>query len=267
MDTLRFASLGSGSSGNSYYIGNQSFGILIDAGVGVRKIRKSLRSIGLDFHNIWGVFVTHDHADHIKAVGSLGEIHHIPIYATKKTHEGINRNYIVTQKLVSSVRHIEVGETTQVGEFLIKSFPVSHDASEAVGYSISYKGKVFTIATDLGYINDMAEEALINSDMIIIEANHDEKMLWNSSYPYYLKERIVADTGHLSNRQAAEFIKKNYTKRWKYIFLCHLSKDNNRPELALLEIENSLAEEGIKHQENTRIVPLERLKMSEVFAI
>lgn len=144
MDKLRFASFGSGSSGNSYFIGNHSFGILIDAGVGVRKTRRFLRSMGLDFHHIWGVFVTHDHTDHIKAVGILGEKHHIPIYATQKVHEGINRNYMVTQKLSSSVRMIEIGETVQIGEFLVKSFPVSHDASESVGYSINYRDKKLT---------------------------------------------------------------------------------------------------------------------------
>ena len=102
MDRLRFQSLASGSSGNCYFIGNASYGFLIDAGIGVRTIRKCLRNIGLDFRNIWGVFVTHDHADNIKAVGTLGERYKVPVYATRMTHEGIKRSYCLTEQLYES---------------------------------------------------------------------------------------------------------------------------------------------------------------------
>ena len=97
MDRLRFRSLASGSSGNCYFLGNASYGILIDAGVGVRNTRKFLKTMGLDYYNIWGIFVTHDHADHIKAVGAIGEKFNVPVYTTREIHEGINRNYCVTQ--------------------------------------------------------------------------------------------------------------------------------------------------------------------------
>ena len=139
MDKLRFQSFGSGSSGNCYYIGNGSNGLLIDAGLGVRSIRKYLRNLGLDFQDIWGVFVTHDHADHIKAVGPIGEKHRVPIYATREIHEGIHRSYCVTEKLYSSKKYIEKGESVQVGEFKVTSFPVSHDATDNVGYTIEYR--------------------------------------------------------------------------------------------------------------------------------
>lgn len=122
MDRLRFQSLASGSSGNCYFIGNASYGFLIDAGIGVRTIRKCLRNIGLDFRNIWGVFVTHDHADHIKAVGALGERYKVPVYATRMTHEGIKRSYCVTEKLYESKRFIEKFETIELGDFKVTAF-------------------------------------------------------------------------------------------------------------------------------------------------
>ncbi len=265
MDRLRFRSLASGSSGNCYFLGNASYGILIDAGVGVRSTRKFLKTMGLDFHNIWGVFITHDHADHIKAAGVIGEKHHVPIYSTREIHNGINRNYCVTQKLSSSQKFIEVGQEVRIGDFTVKAFPVSHDASDAVGYSVEYKGKTFTFATDLGFVGDEASEHLTNSDCIVLEANYDEFMLANGPYPLYLQERIKANTGHLCNMQTAEFLAEKYTDRWKYVFLCHLSKENNMPELAYATIVEHLKSQEIAFEEKTEIVPLERMEPSKMY--
>jgi len=196
MNKLQFQSFGSGSSGNCYYIGNASSGILIDAGLSVRSIRKNLRNIGLEFENIWGVFVTHDHADHIKAVGPLGEKYHIPIYSTRQVHEGIQRSYCVTEKLYTSRKFIEKGETLELGDFKITAFPVSHDSTDCVGYTIEYKEKRFTFATDLGFIGEEAALHLSQADYLVLEANYDEQMLMQGAYPIHLKNRIIAKTGH-----------------------------------------------------------------------
>ena len=232
MDKLQFQSFGSGSSGNCYYIGNASSGILIDAGIGVRSIRRNLRNIGLDFENIWGIFVTHDHADHIKAVGPLGEKHRIPIYSTRQVHEGIQRSYCVTEKLYSSRKLIEKNETLELGDFKITAFHVSHDSTDCVGYTVEYKEKRFTFATDLGYIGEEAVSQLMQADYLVLEANYDEQMLLQGSYPVHLKNRIIAKTGHLSNDQAGRFLAENYNERMQHIFLCHLSRENNLPEVA-----------------------------------
>jgi len=265
MDKLRFQSLGSGSSGNCYFIGNAAFGILIDAGIGVRTIRKNLRNIGLDFENIWGVFVTHDHADHIKAVGSLGEKHKVPVYATRKTHEGIYRSYCVTEKLYNSRKFIEKNETVELGDFKITSFAVSHDASDSVGYTVEYKEKRFTFATDLGYIGDEASEHLRQADFMVLEANYDTQMLDAGAYPLHLKNRIKAPTGHLSNDQAGEFLAQNYNDRMKYVFLCHLSRENNMPEIAYTTVGNYLSEKNIKPGKDIEIITLERYIPSELY--
>lgn len=267
MNRLRFRSLASGSSGNCYFIGNATYGILIDAGVGVRSIKHFLKAMGLDFSDIWGVFVTHDHSDHIQSVGILGEKYHIPIYATRNVHEGINRNYRVTQKLSSSQRFIEVGQEVEIGELKVIAFGVSHDASESVGYSVEYCGKTVTFATDLGVIGEEAASYLIKSDSMIIEANYDEFMLENGPYPLMLQARIKSETGHLCNTQTADFIAENYSERWKYIFLCHLSKENNNPEMAQAAIADKMKDSMIDFEGKTEIIPLERLKPSEMYFI
>lgn len=267
MDKFRFQSFGSGSSGNCYFIGNASRGILIDAGIGVRSIRKYLRNIGVEFENIWGVFVTHDHADHIKAVGPLGEKHRIPIYSTRQVHEGIQRSYCVTEKLYSSRKFIEKNETVEVGDFRITAFSVSHDSTDSVGYTVEYKEKRFTFATDLGFVGEEATVHLKQADYIVLEANYDEQKLMTGPYPVHLKKRVAADTGHLSNDQAGQFLSEYYNERMQYIFLCHLSKENNMPELAYTTIQNYLEDKQIVVGTHVQLITLDRLTPSELYVL
>jgi len=265
MDKLRFLSLASGSSGNCYFIGNASNGILIDAGIGVRAIRKSLRTIGLDLENIWAIFVTHDHADHIKTVGVLGEKYHIPIYSTRKVHEGIQRSYSVTEKLFASKKYIEKQETVQLGDFKVTAFPVSHDATDNVGYTVEYKEKRFTFATDLGFVGEEAAAHIIQADYLVLEANYDEQMLLNGSYPLHLKNRIASETGHLSNDQCGLFLAENYNERLQHIFLCHLSRENNLPEIAYTTIQHHLESRQLIVGKDVQLITLDRLTPSELY--
>ena len=181
MDRLRFFSMGSGSSGNCYYIGTASYGFLIDAGVAVRTVKRELKEHGLSFENIWGIFITHDHTDHIKAVGVLGEKYHIPVYVTAEMHKGINRNYRVTEKLVSAHKFYKKGDNIVIRDFTIQAFPVSHDASDCVGYSFIYGNQRFVIATDLGFIGKEAADHIVRANYLVIEANYDD----NSSIAFY----------------------------------------------------------------------------------
>lgn len=265
MDRLRFQSFGSGSSGNCYYIGNASKGLLFDAGISVRSIRKNLRNMGLDFENIWGVFVTHDHADHIKSVGTLGEKYHVPVYSTQKVHEGIQKSYVVTEKLYASKKFIEKGETLQIGEFKVTVFPVSHDATDSVGFTVEYNEKRFTFATDLGYIDQEVSKQLEKADYILLEANYDEQMLLKGPYPLHLKKRIIAEKGHLSNDQAGLFLAENYNERLQYVFLCHLSAENNLPEIAYTTVQNHFYEKQIVVGKDLELITLDRLNPSELY--
>ncbi|MCQ2329577.1 MAG: MBL fold metallo-hydrolase [Paludibacteraceae bacterium] len=263
MDSLIFFSMGSGSSGNCYYIGTCDWGILIDAGIPVRAIKRGLRQHGLGFNNIWGVIVTHDHTDHIKSVGVLGEILHLPVYVTREMYNGINHNYRVTEKL-NSAQFYKKGEHFQIKDFDIQSFPVSHDASDSVGFTISYKNKRFVIATDLGFIGKEAAEHISRANFLVIEANYDETMLKNGPYPYPLKERVRSHLGHMCNDQTAQFVAANANAELSHIFLCHLSNENNTPQIAYETVHKALTEKGI---EVKLLLPLPRTAITDIFTL
>jgi phosphoribosyl 1,2-cyclic phosphodiesterase len=259
MDKLRFFSLGSGSSGNCYFFGNAMQGILVDAGIGSRIIRKALKQEGYEMDQVLGVFVTHDHQDHIKSVGTLAERYNIPVYATQKAHEGMERSYGMTQKLsTSSRRYLENGECVELGDFKVESFPVSHDGSDNAGFFIRYKSHGILLATDLGCVNLHLEKFMRESDIVVFESNYDPSMLRDGGYPYHLKQRITSETGHLSNHTAGAFLSEHWHEELKHIFLCHLSKDNNHPELAFKTVEDYFQQKGLKHGEDVTIVSLKR---------
>jgi phosphoribosyl 1,2-cyclic phosphodiesterase len=260
-------SLASGSSGNCYYLGYGDHGILVDAGIGIRTIKKRLKDADIPMQSIRGVFVTHDHTDHIKAVGHLGENLHIPIYATALTHEGINRSYCVTEKLHDSVRYMEKEEPVQCGPFRITSFEVPHDSTDNVGYSIEINGRFFSFATDLGEITPLAARYISKANYLILEANYDEEMLRMGPYPAYLKQRISGRNGHLSNSAAADFLAEIITEALQYVWLCHLSEDNNHPELACKTIECKLRSKGIVVGKDVQLFALKRNTPSELYAL
>ncbi len=258
MDKLRFLSIGSGSSGNCYYFGDNTHGILIDAGIAARTVRRALRSIGTDFDRILGVFISHDHVDHIKSIGTLGEMFNLPVYATPKTHCGIDRSWSVTHKLSSSRRNLVIGCETKVGEFGVTPYEVSHDASESVCFQIEYRSHKILVATDLGCSNDDVCRLIRQSDIVILEANYDNEMLKNGPYPYYLKQRIISESGHLCNEETARLLAENWHEGLSHIYLCHLSKDNNLPHTAMDTVESHLKESGIDIGQGVRIEPLNR---------
>ena len=260
---IKFLSLASGSSGNCYYLGTETYGILIDAGIGVRTIKKVLKEYGLNFEQIQAVLVTHDHADHIKAVGTLGEKYGIPIYATPETHKGINKSYCMTEKLSTSVRHLYKETPLELKDFKITPFEVPHDGTDNVGYCIEIDGKVFSFLTDMGYITPIAAKYICKAHYLIIEANYDEEMLRMGPYPKYLKERITSEIGHMCNKDTAEFLAENIHEGLKYIWLCHLSKDNNHPELAYKTVEFILRGKGICVGKDVQLAALKRNTPSE----
>ena len=264
---LIFRSFASGSSGNCYFLGTSSWGILIDAGISARSIQRYLREMGLDYANIMGVLITHDHADHIRAVGTLGERVHLPIYSTRAIHDGIDRNYGVREKLRTSQRYFEKGVEWVLNGMRINTFGISHDSTECVGYVIDYLGQRVLIATDCGQTNLTMESYLSTANHVIIEANHDEQMLLNGPYPTYLKERILSPKGHQSNVTCGRLLAKNWNPDMRNVFLCHLSHENNDPNVAMDTIKDILLDEGIMPSEDLFLTPLERLKPSPVYIL
>lgn len=246
-DKFSFFSLGSGSCGNCYYLGNSHYGILVDAGIGPRIIKKRLAEYGIDFSGIYALLVTHDHYDHIKSAGYLSEKLNIPVYATEKVHRGI-RNCPLIKNIINgpTKRIIEKGEPFQIEDFRITAFDVPHDSSDNAGYFFEFGNQRLTLATDIGTITDEVAYYACKANHLVIESNYDEEMLLNGRYPYYLKQRISNGSGHLSNRQTAEFLANNYSSDLRNIWLCHLSGDNNHPDLAYETVKNELIRKGIE---------------------
>ncbi|SHE34640.1 Phosphoribosyl 1,2-cyclic phosphodiesterase [Bacteroides luti] len=262
---IKFISLASGSSGNCYYLGTDKHGILIDAGIGIRTIKKELKEINVSLSNVCAVFITHDHADHIKAVGHLGEKYNIPVYSTKEIHEGINKSYCMTEKLSTSVHYINKDEPMKIDEFKISAFEVPHDGTDNVGYCIEIGDKIFSFLTDLGHITETAAHYICKANYLILEANYDLEMLRMGPYPKYLKERISGPNGHMSNTDTAEFLAENINENLKYIWLCHLSKDNNHPELAYKTVEWKLKSKGVIVGKDVQLIALKRSSPSDFY--
>lgn len=258
----KLLSLSSGSSGNCYYLGTSQYGILIDAGIGVRTIKKNLRDYGVAMETIVGVLVTHDHADHIKSVGGLACKLNIPIYATQTVHEGIERSRCTDTSIAGARRIIEKEKEFEIKDFEITAFEVPHDTIENVGYQIKIRDKVVVLITDVGRITSTVSRYASTANHLIIEANYDEEMLRQGSYPHHLKKRITSGMGHLSNRLTGELLTSIYHESLDEIWLCHLSQDNNHPELAYKTIESALHNFGIKVGTDVILKTLSRGKPS-----
>ncbi|MCQ2324446.1 MAG: MBL fold metallo-hydrolase [Paludibacteraceae bacterium] len=264
---LIFRSLGSGSSGNCYYVGTKYSGVLIDAGISARLIQKLLKEMDLDLRNIMAVFVTHDHADHIRSVGTLGEKFRIPIYTTQAIHDGIDRNYGVREKLKNYRRFFEKETEWDFNGMIVNTFTVSHDSTDCIGYVIDYCGQRFMLATDCGQPSERMEQFMRTANHIVIEANHDEHMLLNGPYPTYLKDRILSPIGHQSNETCAALLQRNYHPGLHNVFLCHLSQENNDPNVAFATVTDALDEIGVDINNDIFVKSLARTEPSQVFIL
>jgi phosphoribosyl 1,2-cyclic phosphodiesterase len=258
-ERFSFFSLGSGSCGNSCFLGNSRYGILIDAGVGPRILKKRLAHYGVEFPSIMAVLLTHDHTDHVKSVGFLGAKLHIPVYATRKVHRAIAPHTGIN----GSARYVEKGTPFRIEGFDITAFDVPHDSADNAGYFIRFGNQAFTLATDVGEITGEVARYVCMANHLVIESNYDEALLDKSSYPYFLKQRIASGTGHLSNRQTAEFLADNYSPTLRNIWLCHLSGDNNNPDLAYQTVESRLAEKGVEVGRDVALHVLQRNILSQ----
>lgn len=243
---LQFISLGSGSSGNCYLLYTDNDAILIDAGIGIRTLKKHLRDYGLSLSQIHNIILTHDHADHVKSVGSLSKDYQLPVYATRKVHTGINGNWCVKNKIAGGLaKIIETKTVFTIGDFTITPFNVPHDSFDNVGYQIEAEGINFCLITDAGTVTDEMKQYIKSANYLVIEANHDVEMLKGGHYPQHLKERILGPRGHLSNTDCGKAIAENASPNLRHAWLCHLSDENNHPELAKKTVEQVLASYGI----------------------
>ncbi|MCD7710158.1 MAG: MBL fold metallo-hydrolase, partial [Porphyromonadaceae bacterium] len=222
-------------------------------------------SVGIAFESIIALCITHDHADHIKGAGYVGETWRIPVYTTQTILNGMNSSYCMIPKIYSVGHPILKEEPFMLRDFRVTAFEVPHDGTDNVGFRIEAFGRRFVFATDLGHIPDRVATYLEEAECLVIEANYDLPMLQQGNYPYYLKKRIASPSGHMCNGATAEFLATRYRPELEAIFLCHLSRENNRPEVAYQTVENRLAQSGIVVGRDVRLAVLPRYTASEIY--
>ena len=242
---VRFMSLSSGSCGNCYYLGTEKGGIIIDAGVSLRRLKKVLQEYDLTMDSFSAVLVTHDHLDHIRHLGSFCKRLSKPVYTTDTIHKALARHTFTAPTIGPCRKVLSEGEWNEVAGFRVRYFVVPHDATQTVGYAIEVENRMFVIMTDIGRMTDEAVELARQADTVVVESNYDMDMLMGGPYTYELKMRIVQGCGHLSNDECASAIKRFYHEGLRNIFLCHLSENNNTHDLAYRCSAEALAGLGV----------------------
>lgn len=229
---MRLCSLYSGSSGNSIYVGNDHTHILVDVGMSMKKINEALHSIDIKPEEINGILITHEHSDHIQGLGVFLRKYGIPVFGTSKTLEAVSRYSNLGKIDFSLFQGIEPEKSFQINDLWIKPISTWHDAADPVCYTLTDEKHKVSIATDLGDFDEHIVDSLSGADAMLIEANHDIRMLEVGPYPYSLKQRILGKHGHLSNERGGQLVRSLLNDHLKGIYLGHLSKENNYPELA-----------------------------------
>ena len=265
---MRMCSIASGSSGNCIYVGSDATHLLVDVGISGKKTEEGLNILGITARDLDGILVTHEHADHINGLGVIARKYGIPIYATRGTIAAI-LNCTSVGKIDPSLFH-EVQSDVKLGikDLVINPMKISHDAAQPVAYRISYGSKKIAICTDLGEFNDYTVECLKGMDALLLEANHDVKMVQVGPYPYHLKQRILGERGHLSNENSGRLLSRILHDNLQNVVLGHLSKENNLPELAYeaVRMEITMGDNPYR-AEDFRIQVAKRNEMSPVINI
>ena len=264
---FKFVSFGSGSSGNCSFLGNENGGVLIDAGIDPEHVYRDLAANGIKLSKVRGILLTHDHADHIRyAYKIVCNNKHMRIYCTPRLMGGLLRHHNVSRR----IKDYQVSIFKEIPFFLagmkITAFDTSHDAIDNMGFSFEAGGKTFVIATDMGAITARAEHYMSHANYLMIESNYDLPLLTMGKYPEYLKARVKSEKGHLDNEMAAAFVASHYHPGLEWVFLCHLSNDNNSPDIALTAMYKALENKGLTVGDGSN-APNERDKDIQVYAL
>jgi phosphoribosyl 1,2-cyclic phosphodiesterase len=243
-------------------VGDSHNHVLIDAGISGKKIEEGLNSFDYTSKDMDGILVTHEHIDHISGLGVMARRHHIPIYATAATISAIKNTTSVGKIDEGLFNVIESDKEFNIGSLSIKPISISHDAADPVAYRIESEGKSAAVLTDLGVYDDYIIDAMQNLDCLLLESNHDKKMLEVGPYPYSLKVRIMGEKGHLSNDTAGQLLSKLLNDDIKHVFLGHLSHENNYSELALRTVDSEITLSDTKYKGDD--FPIEVARRDEV---
>jgi phosphoribosyl 1,2-cyclic phosphodiesterase len=235
--------LGSGSSGNCAYLETDETRILIDAGFSVRQIRQRLATIGRAPEGLSGILVTHEHTDHINGLVGLSSKLNIPLYCNRMTKEAIELQLDAR----FDCRIFSTGASFEVGDIGVDTFSIPHDASDPVGFLLQTATARIGFLTDLGHATKLVLERIRSANVLVLESNHDFKLLQESSRPWSLKQRIAGRHGHLSNTDAADAAEKIMSAELRHVYLGHLSRECNRPEIAQQVMCERLKKIGANH--------------------
>lgn len=251
---LFITSLNSGSNGNCYYVGNSHEAVLVDVGISCKEVEKRMARLQLSMTKVKAIFISHEHSDHIKGLEILSKKYALPVYIT---HATLNNSRLDLNR--SLVKSFKAYDPIIIGGLVVKAFPKFHDASDPYSFVVEGNDVKVGVMTDIGSVCDHVIQNFRQCQAVFLEANYDEELLSNGHYPYYLKQRIKSDKGHLSNHQALELFVNHRPEFMTHLILSHLSKDNNCPVLV----------KGLfsKHAESTEVIVASRLQETEVFQI
>ncbi|SMD10433.1 MBL fold metallo-hydrolase [Sporomusa malonica] len=233
--------LASGSTGNAIFIEIDNTKLLVDAGISARRIKQSLDNIGTKVEDLDGVFITHEHRDHVSGLQTLLKKYRLPAYARPDTWQSMYCRTSLPDECCKTLP-----DSLDIGKVKVEPFSISHDAADPVGFRLQAGNTKVCVATDLGFVTPTVKDALALSDVLVLESNHDVDMLKNGSYPWHLKKRIMSNRGHLANTDAGWALARLNRKAHTHVFLAHMSQENNRPELAEETVGAILTDQGCK---------------------
>ena len=241
--SLRVLILGSGSSGNSTLVESSTTRVLVDAGFNRKETLRRLAALGASVDSVNGIFISHEHSDHVSGLANLSRSWNAPVYISAGTYAEYQRLYPREEvEKLRGVETLQLSRQFQVGNIEVTAFSIPHDAADPVGFTLRAEGFKISIVTDLGYIPAHVREHLRGSDLLVLESNHDLEMLKVGPYPWHIKQRVMSRTGHLSNHAVSEYLAddEGFDARARWLVLAHLSENNNNPDLARLSAEEAL---------------------------
>lgn len=262
---MRFSVLASGSTGNATFIENDEFSFLVDAGFSGKKLESLFASINRSLTDLDGIFVTHEHSDHIKGLGVIARKYGVPIYANEKTWQAMDG--LIGKVPLDQRFQFDMETVKSFGGLDVQSFAVSHDAADPMFYTFHQNDRKLAIITDTGYVSDRMKGFIKGADSFVFESNHDVSMLQMSRYPWSVKRRILSDIGHVSNEDAAVAISSVVEEKETRIYLSHLSQDNNMKDLARMSVSQTLETCGIITGEYVHLYDTDAEKPTELVTV